>query len=74
VKRILAAALAAFAFTACSDPADSPECKRWQSKYEQTRFLDDTYTDALGDEHQSTLGALLRAGMLENRPDGCLIP
>jgi hypothetical protein len=62
MKRLLLAGVLVFSLGSCSDPADSPECKRWQSRYEGA----DVFTGATE--------ALVRAKLLEERPDGCPIP
>lgn len=69
VKTVVVVTILALAAPACDDPADSPECKKWQSQYAGTEQFD--YAE---DGTPSSLGALLRQGLLEKRPDGCLIP
>jgi hypothetical protein len=59
MKWIAAAILAGvFILFGCKDPADSPECKEWQTKYMQA----------------ARTPGLSTSDLLKQRPEGCPIP
>ena len=63
MKAAFLAAILALSLVACSDPADSPECKEWQNQYEVMVSLR-TWADM----------PTADPDLLSRRPDGCPIP